>query len=188
MNVCKMDGNVLHIKFSTLTCIVVSATLLGAYLISCSERTTTQATSQGNNSSYIVVNQEVSGEDQFLFLGFLLTETASGDSVSLQMKTMNEGKIVEVSPVSEMDEGDIRLTFLDSQGMELKSLLIENPSVLKVESFAQSGELEGHTLETRRVEFFVRVNYLPEMTFLRILRKQASGEERIIGLLNVNEL
>ncbi|MCA6078232.1 hypothetical protein [Fulvivirga sedimenti] len=130
-------------------------------------------------SSYTVYESPITSQS-ILLLGFTLIERSNGDSVFIIMKEFSSGRIVERNEIQDLEKGDIRIQFLNYSGSVVKSLLVRDPTRQEIETFTQSGEVEGVIIEEKRVDFYVRINFDPEIQLIKLYRQGSAGEQALI--------
>ncbi len=157
---------------------VFVAVCLGSIMISCATKPPAQPSE--NVSTYSVYESSPETIQSILFLGFTLVERAEKDSVYITMKEFSEGHIIERSEIQKLSPGDIQIDFLNYSGNIVKNVLVKDPTRQEVEIFTQAGEVEGVIIEEKRVDFFVRINFDPEIQIIKLYRQSSGGELALI--------
>jgi hypothetical protein len=125
--------------------------------------------------------------DQILFLAYEMnTDSLGGISTRIVNQIKSDGTFKPSEPL-QPEAGDVVIQFLDKKNNEIKTEVIRNPFVKKMESVNDEGRLVRVTSRIERAELTVRTKYETEMKKISILLKGEPDKILLTHDLNTNQ-
>ncbi|RPH30051.1 MAG: hypothetical protein EHM93_16430 [Bacteroidales bacterium] len=127
-------------------------------------------------------------DDMILFLNFEMFKGSKIDSIALINTQKTQGFLkMEILPVENIEEGQLKISFFDEQMNQVKNTAIEDP-LIKIAEYTIDNEnkvLQSQILKLEKAEFTFRTRWDDKIKYVRV---EKMLENQRLVLLNQFEL